>query len=207
MITAIEQAIIEHITLAAKAPALGYRLPEVESYAGELDDDLVQAVRRFPAVWVAFGGAAEPKPYGTSKTKWLVSCTFVVMVGARNIQRSSASRLGNVNEPGAYQISDHVQQMLLMQDFGLEITPLQPKSVRLLMNARLGNEPVAVLAQEWGTQYLLQAPIGSDGVIGKINPAENWPIAQPPDWLKLNLDYYLKPGDNVADASNTIILS
>jgi len=206
MIAQIETAIINHIRLASQAPALGYRLACVESYAGELDDDFAQAVRRFPAVWVAFKNSDESKPYGASKYKWAVDCTFAVLTGARNPQDPSAARAGTVREPGVYQISEHVQQMLLMQDFGLAISPMQPMGAQLRINTRLGNEPVAVIVQEWRTRYILQAPIGSDGVAGAINPAENWPIAQPPDWLRANLNYSLNPPSGKTNATDTITL-
>jgi phage gp37-like protein len=204
MLAQIENAIIAHIKLASTAPALGYKLAAVASYGGEFDGDLGQVIRSFPAVWVTFAGASKPVPYSTAKDKWLVACTFAVMCGARNVRSEAAARQGSVGMPGAYQILENTQTMLLMQDFGLAISPLEPGNIKTLYNSQLNNEAIAIFAQEWHTKFVVQAPIGAGGIFAPINAADpNWPTVLPPDFLRLQMDYYLKPGHLTPDASDT----
>ena len=60
-----EDAIIARLRLG-----LGRMVQEVGSYGGELDEGLGEAIRRFPAAWVTFGGITKTEPYGTSRQKF-----------------------------------------------------------------------------------------------------------------------------------------
>lgn len=159
MITAIEDAIIARLK---SATGLGYK-PDVESYGGEFDGDLMQVVRRFPAWWVTYSGSGKPSPVGTAKDKWLVPLTFVVLAGTYNT-RSEADRRrgvtvnGAVVEPGVYTMLDDARTLLLRQDFGLAISPLTPGAERTLFNSKMTDHGIAVFAQEWHTQYVVSTP-------------------------------------------------
>lgn len=202
MIEQIEDAILAHLDTARAS--LPYKLVELGSYAGQLDDDLGQVIRRFPAVWVAFAGAARPKPIGTSKTRFRVDATFAVMCGTRNprgerFTRHTMTVAGQVAEVGAYRLLEDVGALLLRQDFaaaGLEIDPLAPGKVTTLYNTRLAASAMAVFAQEWHTAWVVELPDQP------LDPAR-------PDalWESLGIRYHLAPDDGLADAEDLITLS
>lgn len=199
MISRIEDAIVNHIqAAAASAPGLGYRIPTVASYGGELDDDLAQVVRSFPAVWVAYAGGGKPKPYSASHGKWVVPATFAVMVGARNVRGERSTRHGlkvggQVVEVGAYQMLADISLLLLNQDFGLSIKELVPGATKTLYNTKLNGQALAVFAREWHTEFIEEQPRAP------IDPTD-------PDWLRLGINYHLAPDDGKADASDTVTL-
>ena len=199
MISAIEDAIIARIKAAATAtPGLGYRLPTVASYGGELDDDLANVVRSFPAVWVAYAGGGKPVKTNTAGTKWKTPATFAVMVGARNVRGERATRqgvkvAGEIKEVGVYQMLSDISLMLISQDMGLAITPLIPGAIKTLFNTRLNGQAMAVFAREWHTAFIETQPRVP------IDPSD-------PMWLKLGINYYLQPGDAVADAADLTTL-
>lgn len=200
MISEIEDAIIARIQAAASAtPGLGYTLKEVASYGGELDDDLAKVVRSFPAVWVTFAGSGKPKPVATARNKWLTPATFAVMVAARNVRGERATRhgvtvAGVLKEVGAYQILKDVGLLLINNDLGLAISHLKPGATRTLYNTRLNGQGLAVFAREWHCEFIETQPREP------IDPTD-------PMWLKLGINYYLKPGDSVTDASDLTTLS
>lgn len=196
MIAAIEDAIVAYVQAAAAAsPGLGYKLTNVATYGGQLDEDLGVAVRSFPAVWVTYAGGGKPVPCGTSRGKYKVPATFVVMMGARNVRAERNTRHGltvdgQIVEVGVYRLMHDIGRLLLSQDFGLGITRLVPGATRTLYNTKLNNQAMAVFAREWHTEFIETPPTPDD-----------------PDWLTLGIDYRLKPGDDVADASDEITLN
>lgn len=195
MLAAIEDAIIARIKAAAAAtPGLGYKLPTVESYGGELDDDLAAVVRKFPAVWVTFAGSGKSRPSSTARNKWLTPATFVVMVGARNVRGERATRKGLtvggvIKEVGVYQMLADISLLLINNDLGLAIGNLKPGATRTLFNTKLNGQALAVFAREWHTEFVETQP---RKLIDTTDPM----------WLKLGINYYLTPGDAVADASD-----
>ena len=200
MISQIEDAIIARINAAAAAtPGLGYKLPTVESYGGELDDDLAAVVRKFPAVWVTFAGSGKSRPVATARNKWITPATFVVMVGARNVRGERATRKGLtvggvIKEVGVYQMLSDISLLLVNNDLGLPIEYFKPGATRTLFNTKLNGQAMAVFAREWHTEFVETQPRVP------IDPTD-------PMWLKLGINYYLAPGDAVADASDTTTLS
>lgn len=200
MIASIEDAIIDHIKAAASAtPGLGYKLLTVASYGGELDDDIAQVVRSFPAVWVTYAGSGKPRPYSTERGKWIVPCTFAVMVGARNLRGERSTRHGLkvngvIKEVGAYQMLKDIGLLLINQDFGLAIKNLVPGATKTLYNTKLNGQALAVFAREWHTEFVEEQPRKP------IDPTD-------PTWLKLGINYYLAPDDGKADASDTVTLN
>lgn len=199
MLAAIEDAIIARIRAAeATTPGLGYKISEITSYGGELDDDLAKVVRRFPAVWVTFGGAGKSKPMATGRNKWLTPVTFVTLVAARNVRGERNTRHGLtvngvIREVGSYQMMKDVSLLLVNSDLGLAIDYLKPGAIRTLYNTKLNGEALSVLAREWHTDFVETQPTAP------IDPTD-------PMWLKMGINYYLKPGDDVADASDLTTL-
>lgn len=154
MIAIIETAIIDLI----KATPLPYKLATVASYGGELDDELENVVRSFPAVWVTFSGGA--KPERTGNRTWRVPCTFSVLCGVRSPRSEQATRHGlTLNgvavEVGVYQMLADVRSLLLNSDLGMSIAPFAPGAVRTLYNTKLRTEAMAVFGQEWHTSFVL----------------------------------------------------
>ncbi|ADE10475.1 DUF1834 family protein [Sideroxydans lithotrophicus] len=200
MISEIEDAIIARIEAAASAtPGLGYKLPFVESYGGELDGDLGTVIRKFPGVWVTFGGCRASTKMATAGGKWKTPATFVTMCGSRNVRGERATRKGLtvggvIKEVGVYQILNDVSLLLAGSDLGLAITPLKPGAIRTLFNTKLNGQGLAVFAREWHCEFIETKPREP------IDPTD-------PMWLKLGINYYLKPGDAVADASDVLTLT
>lgn len=185
----IEDAIIARLRAASDGGVLGYRLAEVASYGGEFDDDAFYAsVRKFPAVWVTVGGS---KPVRKSARVWVCAPAVVVMVGARSVRGERFTRHGAVGEPGSYQILQDVTDLLASQTLGLPIEPLALGADRTLFNTRMGNEARSVLAREFVSFFRYSPPDG-DAAAG--------------DLTGINLRYYLMPGDDAPDASDSLTL-
>lgn len=181
MLAEIETALVAAIKGAA---GLSY-LKTVDSYAGQLDEGLGEVIRSYPAVWVTFAGAG--KPTRTSHKTWKVPATFVIMVAARNVQNEKAARVGTANDIGAYQILKEVRALLLDQDFGLSIERLAPGAIKTLYNTKVGKDALAIYSQEWTTAFIDHAPTEAEVAL-----------------LKVGINYLLKPGDEVVDASDTL---
>lgn len=199
MIAAIEDAIINAIKAASDAqPGLGYRLREVASYGGQLDDDLANVVRGFPAVWVAYAGAGKSRPHESQRRKWKTPLTFALMHGTRNVRGERATRhglevAGSIKEVGVYQMLDDTRAIMLGNDFGLPIRRFAPGGVKTLFNTRLNNQGLAVFVREWHTEIIEEAPREAfDSTSG--------------DFLKVGIDYFLQPDDGTADVSSEIEL-
>lgn len=185
---ALEDAAIARIRGASDANALGYRLAEVASYGGEFDDEtFFTQVRKFPAAWVTVGG---DKPKRISAKVWQCSLTLAIMVGTRNVRGERSARRGAINEPGSYQLLQDVRDLLAGQQLGLDITPLALGPVRTLFNTRVGKEARSVFSHEFFADYTYRTPEEDPG-----------------NYTGVDLRYYLKPGDDVADATDAVSLA
>jgi phage gp37-like protein len=206
-LTTIENAIVERLR-----QGLGRMVHEVASYGGEFDEQLAEVVRRFPSVWVSFGGITDTKPTGTSKGKYLVTGRFAVMVGTRNL-READRRQGSSTEVGGNALVWAVRRLLARQDLGLEIEALEPGKVRPLFNTKLNNLAFAIAACEFETRWVEEAlPLGKwpapegnaddpDVIFTQYSGALDTPDSQ---LLAVGMDYYLKPGDDQADARDVV---
>lgn len=183
MIDVIEDAILAAIK---DASGLAY-LKTVATYSGELDDDLNNVVRSFPAVWVVFGGSGKPSKVGPEK--WKTPATFVTMVATRNLRNEAAARKGGAVEIGTYEMIKHVKTLMLGQDFGLKIERFEPGPVRTLYNTKIRASGLSVFSLEWTTAFIEKTPTVEEG-----------------DLLKVGFNYFIKPGDDVADATDLVNL-
>lgn len=185
-VTQIELAIVERL----RAVVRPYQGLQVESYAGELDDELFTWVRTLPAIWVTFGQAQEVKRTGARSFK--VSGTFEVL---------SAQRALNENErrlkPGAAGYSVGVYQMvednklaLVNQTLGLEIQPITPGAIRPVMKSMVNRDGIAVYSQEFKTQWMEIYPDP------ELTPGGTL--------ITVGLNYLLKPGDETVDSTDTL---
>jgi len=217
MIALIENAIIQRLQLG-----LGQLVREVGSYSGELDDDLPEAIRRFPAAWVTFGGIVDSKPRSASRQQYRVQGQYVVMVGERSLRSHLAGRQGGPGpgEVGSYALVRAVRRLLTEQDLGLAISPLTPGKVRTLFNTRLADQAFSVFACEFACSWLEQAlPLGqwptppapdALGSIDASNPDAVFSLARgqtgeaDPPLLGIGLNYHLAPDDGQADAQDIL---
>jgi len=184
----LEDAVIARVKNASDSNALGYRLAQVGSYGGEFDDDtFFTQFRKFPAVWVTVGG---DKPKKISAKVWECQMALAVMVGTRNVRGERSTRHGDVREPGSYQLAQDVRDLLVGQDFDVLVAGLDLGPTRTLFNTKLGGEARSVLSLEFATRYTFRTP----------EPDED-------SYTGINLRYYLKPGDDVADAVDVIDFS
>lgn len=184
MLADIESALVDTIKNAA---GLSY-LKTVDSYAGQLDAGLTEVIRSYPAVWVTFAGSAKPVRSGSNT--WKVPATFVVMVAARNVRSEKSARSGSANEIGAYQILKEVRTLILNQDLGLAIERLVPGAIKTLYNTRVGKDALAIFSQEWSTAFIDHAPTEAEVSL-----------------LQVGMNYYIKPGDDVVDATDIVTIT
>lgn len=183
----LEDAVIARVKNASDSNALGYRLASIGSYGGEFDDEtFFTQFRKFPAVWVTVGG---DKPRKISAKAWECNLTLAVMVGTRNVRGERFTRQGAVGEVGSYQMAQDVRDLLIAQGFDNMVSPLDPGPLRTLYNTRMGNEARSVLALEFSARYTYRPPEPELG-----------------EYTGINQRYYLKPGDNIEDATDIITL-
>ncbi|MDL2266771.1 DUF1834 family protein [Desulfovibrio sp. OttesenSCG-928-G15] len=154
MIAIIEQAIKQHIANAG----LAY-LRHVATYRADFDADLTRVIRSTPAIWVTFRGAGKAKELDTTREKWLVPVTFMVIAGARRIHNEEAARHGvttkNGVEVGTYQMLADVAALLLQNDLRLDgVDYLCPGRISVLANGLVQNEKMSIIGQEWHTHYV-----------------------------------------------------
>lgn len=185
---ALEDAVIARLQGASDANALGYRFAQVASYGGEFDDEtFFTAVRKFPAAWITVGG---DKPKKISAKTWQCGLKLAVMVGTRNVRGERSTRRGTISEPGSYQLAQDVRDLLVNQSLGIEgLTPLSLGPIKTLFNTRVAKEARSVLGIEFDAAYTYRQPEDDPG-----------------SYAGIDIQYYLKPGDDVADATDTVAL-
>lgn len=179
IIEKIEDAIVAAVLAAGIIPS-----GEVNSYAGEFDDDTFEHIRKLPAAWATFGGASRPKRSGANL--WRYDATFGLIIAARSVKSHGAGRKG---EAGVYALLDKTHKLLLRQDLDLPILELAPGAIRPLVNSRLRNEAIVAYTQEWHTAWVEKVPPEAGAL-----------------WMRQGLSYYLKPGDDTADTEDLITL-
>lgn len=204
-----ENAIIERLR-----QGLGQLVREVGSYGGELDESLPDAIRRFPAAWVTFGGISQTVAHGTSRQKFRATGQFVVMVADRSVRGEAAGRHGGAGqgEVGSYPLVYAVRRLLSGQDLGLPIDALLPGRVRSLSGVQTSAQALSVFACDFQTAWIEDAlprghwpspqhPAEPDRIFAQYAGRLEQPA---PDWLRTGLDYHLTPDDGVADARDLI---
>jgi len=177
----------------AMVAALKAALPDilVESYAGQLDDEHSEWMRRLPCLWVTFERTTNVKRVG--RLRYRSTGRFQVMGAQRALGPEPTTRLGGFGQVGVYELIDlHAKRVLADQKLGLEIEPFVPRGTAMVMQGYFSNEAAAVMSSAWETTYL-----------DVVDEAE----ATPPGELKtIGLNYALKPGDNQPDAVDVVTL-
>jgi phage gp37-like protein len=197
MLATIEDAMLARIA-GAKLPYL----KTVATYGGELDEELGETVRRFPAVWAAFKTEGEGQPLNTAKSVYRIPATWVVFVAARNLRNEASTRRGDKVMVGTYQMLKDVRALLIGQDFGLDIDNMRPGRVQSMVSAKYRGQGISVYAMEWHTQYDYRvAERGTGAPLDKSGQP-----ATLPELSAIGINYHLLPDDGVADVVDLITL-
>lgn len=153
MIGEIETAIVARIRAASDSGTLGYRIPSVATYQGQLDDpgELAKLLPKFPAVLVTYAGDQEPAPRGRG---WEYKPVYTILVVARNLRNEAARRHGaGPDEVGSYQLVIDLRALLVGQRLGLDIAALEPGRVRSIFNGRLKASQMSIYALTFSTAF------------------------------------------------------
>lgn len=124
-------------------------LRTVETYAGQLEDDIETLPVRFPAAYVAYGGSdfAAGAVGGSGHRE---TCSFTVFICARNLKGQKEARK---TAQGAYDAVKDALDALVNSTFGLDISPLAPARTMLLF----ASGTMAVYAVEFRTGFEREA--------------------------------------------------
>lgn len=190
-ITLVETAIVAQLRSVARE----YTGLLVESYAGQLDDELFGWIRTLPACWVSFSEATEVRPTGAHSFK--VKATFDVLVAQRALQEN-AGRLNKASagvDVGVYRLLHDNKLALVNQKLGLAVQPIKPGPIRAVMKSLVNRDAVAVYAQSYSTEWqevFMDPAVDPDGVLETVG-----------------MSYYLKPQHtppaDPADATDLIM--
>lgn len=174
-ITQIEQAIVTQLRTVPRA----YKTPLVESYAGQLDDELFGWIRTMPAVWVTFGQVTEPKRTGVHN--FMMSGSFEVLCAQRALVENAGRLAGAAagEAVGVYELLEDNKLLLVGQKLGLAIDPFVPGAIRPVMKSMVNNIAVVVYAQEFHTRWQESYPDPDAVPAGQL--------------VTVGLDYFLKP--------------
>lgn len=162
MIGRIEDAILARIRLAqGMGGVLGYDIPTLGSYGGELDQDLAAFARgRYPAVWVTFAGEDAPREVAGGTA---YPAVFAIIIAARSSRTETARRRGDAGTIGAYQLQNDVRALLVDRQLGHDISPIKLRRVRPIFNGLTGDQRLAVYALDLEIVYRAPATSGSGG--------------------------------------------
>lgn len=189
----IEQALITQLRQVQRS----YPEPVIESYAGQLDDELFAWIRTLPAVWVTFDQVTSAKRTGVHS--WLMDGTFEVLSAQRALVRNEARLAGAERgaSVGVYELIEDNKLALVNQKLGLPIDPLRPGAIRPVVKGNVRGEPVAIYAQVFHTRWTEVYPDPDALPAGEL--------------VKVGLDYFLKPQHtppaDPADKSDLLTMS
>ncbi len=149
----IESKMTEIIRAASQSGALGYKIPVVDSYGGQVDDDPEVLVKNSsPAVWVTYVGDSDP---GRKLNRPDCALTYLIIVYVRNVRNEKASRFGGSKQAGAYRILNDIKRMFIDQDFGLPIKPFEFVSTRPIYSGRLKGHFTSIYGITFKTRSFL----------------------------------------------------
>lgn len=116
--------------------------------------------------------------------KYKVVLKIALYVFSKNLRTEADRRMG------IYALIDGISGLLLDNNLGLEIEPLRILEFENITNEEMANQKIIVYRISLETSYVLD-----------VKSYETYE-----DLLRIALDYSLKPGDDVADASDLITL-
>jgi phage gp37-like protein len=98
----------------------------IETYAGQLEQDLDMLPIQFPAAYVVYGGSDYEWIDGPNHNE---TCTFSILVAAKSLRGQKSVRK---DDNGAYQMVNLILQALINKNFGLSMERLKPVKVSLV---------------------------------------------------------------------------
>ncbi|OTG87698.1 hypothetical protein B9T31_04155 [Acinetobacter sp. ANC 4558] len=132
---------------------------EIKTYGGEFDDDLLEIVKIFPAIWISFVGSGSPEKISYNKIQYPI--TFVVLVGSRSVRNEESRRHGAGTDIGTYTMLKNVQELLIENDLSSQniqgLAPLKLGKTKTIFNTKTRGQSISVLSQEFTTQYVITA--------------------------------------------------
>lgn len=170
---------------------------EIKTYGGEFDDETLAFIDTFPAIWVTYQGSTSEK---TSHNKTEYKSTFVVLVGARSLRNEESQRHSVGIDIGTYEMLDRVQRLLSNNDLSSQniqgLAGLELGKTRTIFNTTTRGQSISVLAQEFTTQYEIQA-----------SDRDREEVETEAMLTHVNLNYYFDPEDfGIADAADLVEL-
>lgn len=176
----VEQAILQQLRAVQRA----YTGLMVESYAGQLDDEMFEWIRRLPATWVTFDQVPQSKRVGVHS--WIMDGSFEVLCAQRTLRENDA-RLNDATKGaavGVYELLEDNKLALVNQKLGLPIDPIQPGAIRPVMKGMVKGEPIAIYAQAFHTRWQEVYPDPDSVPAGTL--------------VTVGLNYFLRPDHNPA---------
>ena len=143
--------------------------------------DEAHAALGVPAIDVIVGGGAFRR---VTQAKYEISPSVYVIVTFQHLRSVKDRR------KGVYPILEAIAAALIGQKLGLEIDPLAPKRLDNITNQAEAEDGKIVFQIEFETGFILSRM--SDEEITEL--------------LSVGFNYYLKPGDDVEDASDLVVL-
>lgn len=144
------EQIEDEILSAIQDSDMGSYCKTIESYAGQLEDDITKMIILFPAVFVMFSGSEAKMLTGLEYEK---TVDFTIFVAAKNLRGNVAARK---NDYGAYQMLDDMETLLVGNQLGMQIEPIAIVSEEAILNTKqlsvyaAGYRTVFVAEKEWG---------------------------------------------------------
>lgn len=168
---------------------------EIRTYSGDFDDETLAFVKLFPAIWVTYQGSTSEK---TSHNKTEYKPTFVVLVGARSLRNEESQRHSAGADIGTFEMLDRVQRLLSNNDLSSQniqgLAGLELGKTRTIFNTTTRGQSISVLAQEFTTQYEIQA-----------SDRDREEVETEAMLTHVNLNYYFDPEDfGIADAADLV---
>lgn len=109
---------------------MGSYCKTIESYAGQLEDDIKKMVMSFPAIFVMFSGS-EAKML--TNLKYERTLDFTLFVASKNLRGNIAARK---DKYGTYQMLDDLRELLVGNRLSLEIEPLSLLREETILNTK-----------------------------------------------------------------------
>jgi phage gp37-like protein len=152
MIDAILAAMVARIgALQGVDNPLGYDIPRVDTYDGQVNADKVaELLQKTPAVFAAFQRAT-PEDEGDD-TRW--DARFNLLVVTRNLATHQAAAHGGPGGTiGAHAIAQHLAGMLRGQKLGLAIDRIQVGAITTIVPGWLRGHKAALVGLELATAF------------------------------------------------------
>lgn len=131
-----------------------------------------------PGIDVIIGGGS----FARTAQKYKLNCSVFVIVTFQNLKSVKDRR------HGVYPILLAILASLILQDFNLKIDALAPKRLDNITEKDEADDGKIVFQLEFETGFIIEKI--SDEILV--------------DLLSVGLNYYLKPGDDVADATDIV---